>query len=58
MNIVQHHPIKQFGPIVCTLNPTIAIREETIQDRGNYEHPTFNAEVSTRYYLREYWAIF
>jgi hypothetical protein len=47
MNIVQHHSMKRFGPILCTLNPTIGIREETIQARGNYEHPTFNAEVST-----------
>jgi hypothetical protein len=49
MNVVQHHRMEQFGPIVCTLNPTISIREDTVQARGNYEHPTFNAEVNIRY---------
>lgn len=45
MNLVQHIDMEKFGPVICTLNPTIAIREETIQARGNYEHPTFNAQA-------------
>ncbi|KIM25747.1 hypothetical protein M408DRAFT_330955 [Serendipita vermifera MAFF 305830] len=45
MNLVQHINMDTFGPVICTLNPTIAIREETIQARGNYEHPTFNAQA-------------
>jgi hypothetical protein len=45
MNKVMHLDMDRFGPVICTLNPTISIKEESIQARGNYEHPTFNAEV-------------
>lgn len=47
MNKVMRLDMDRFGPIICTLNPTISIREESIQARGNYEHPTFDAEVSS-----------
>lgn len=45
MNKVMHLDMKRFGPVIVTLNPTISIKEETIQARGMYEHPSFDAEV-------------
>ena len=50
MNKVMHLDMDRFGPVICTLNPTISIREESIQARGNYEHPTFNTEVRCQFY--------
>ncbi|PVF91891.1 hypothetical protein CPB86DRAFT_845854, partial [Serendipita vermifera] len=36
------------GPIICTLNPTISIKEEPIQTRGEFQHSMFNAKAGRR----------
>jgi hypothetical protein len=35
----------RYGPVICTLNPTFPIKEELVQARIQYEHPTFNVKV-------------
>ncbi|KAG8752513.1 hypothetical protein FRC14_006981 [Serendipita sp. 396] len=45
MNVLQLLDMKRFGPVICTLNPTFPLREETIQARIDYEHPTFDVEA-------------
>ncbi|PVF94659.1 FAD/NAD(P)-binding domain-containing protein, partial [Serendipita vermifera] len=45
MNTVQRLDMDKLGPVICTLNPTISIKEELIQARGEFEHPMFNAEA-------------
>lgn len=42
MNTLQPLPLSQYGPIICTLNPTFPIAPDTIQARFEYAHPTFN----------------
>jgi hypothetical protein len=55
MNIVQRLDMDKVGPVICTLNPTIALKEELIQARGEFEHPMFNAEVRPIPFLYDYY---
>lgn len=45
MNTLQRLDMGRYGPVICTLNPNLPIREETVQARIQYEHPTFDTVV-------------
>lgn len=48
MNILQPLDMERYGPIICTLNPTFPLKEETIQARVRYEHPILDVNVGVK----------
>ncbi|PVF91892.1 hypothetical protein CPB86DRAFT_820105 [Serendipita vermifera] len=47
MNTVQRLEMNKHRSVIYPLNPTISIKEDIIQHRGEFEHPMFKAEVGT-----------
>ncbi|KIM28926.1 hypothetical protein M408DRAFT_125397 [Serendipita vermifera MAFF 305830] len=48
MNVLQHVDITKYGPIFSTLNPRHDLKHDLIQARVAYDHPAFDASVSTQ----------
>ena len=43
MNLLQHIPIKDFGPVLVTLNPCHEPAKSLTQGTWTYHHPLYNA---------------
>ena len=43
MNLLQHIPSKEFGPVLVTLNPCHAPAKSLTQGTWTYHHPLYNA---------------
>lgn len=43
MNLLQHIPMEEYGPILVTLNPIFPPNPKLVQGRWTYEHPLYTA---------------
>ena len=43
MNILQHIPMKKYGPVLVTLNPQFPPDPKQVQGTWVYEHPLYNS---------------
>ncbi|KAI5371130.1 Putative amine oxidase, FAD/NAD(P)-binding domain superfamily [Septoria linicola] len=45
MNILQHYPEDQYGPVLVTMNPDIEPKAELTQGKFEYTHPLYTVEA-------------